>query len=71
VAIARALISEPRVILADEPTGNLDSTTAEGVLDILFQLNRDKGIAFVLVTHNEELARRCDRTVRLKDGRVI
>ncbi len=71
VAIARALISEPRVILADEPTGNLDSETAEGVLDILFQLNRDQRISFVLVTHNEELAGRCDRTVHLKDGQVL
>ena len=71
VAIARALISEPRIILADEPTGNLDSETAEEVLEIIFQLNRDHNIAFMLVTHNEELASRCDRTVRLKDGLVI
>ena len=71
VAIARALISDPRVILADEPTGNLDSTTAEGVLDILFQLNREQNIAFVMVTHNQELARRCDRVVHLKDGVVV
>ncbi|MEE2887186.1 MAG: ABC transporter ATP-binding protein [Planctomycetota bacterium] len=71
VAIARALISEPRIILADEPTGNLDSETAEEVLEIIFQLNREQNIAFMLVTHNEELASRCDRTVRLKDGLVI
>ena len=71
VAIARALISEPRIILADEPTGNLDSETAEEVLEIIFQLTRDHNIAFMLVTHNEELASRCDRTVRLKDGLVI
>ncbi len=70
VAIARALISKPRVILADEPTGNLDSETAEGVLRILFDLNREHGIAFMLVTHNEELAKRCDRTIRLRDGQV-
>ncbi len=71
VAIARALIAEPRVILADEPTGNLDSTTANDVLGILFDINRSQGIAFVLVTHNEELARRCHRIVRLKDGVVV
>jgi lipoprotein-releasing system ATP-binding protein len=71
VAIARALISQPRVILADEPTGNLDSETAEGVLEILFDLNRDQDIAFVLVTHNENLAKRCDRTIHLRDGQVV
>ncbi len=70
VAIARALISKPRVILADEPTGNLDSETAEGVLKILFDLNREQGIAFMLVTHNEALAKRCDRTIHLRDGMV-
>lgn len=71
VAIARALISKPKVILADEPTGNLDSETAEGVLEILFELNRESDIAFILVTHNEELAKRCDRTVHLRDGQVV
>ncbi|MEZ5965148.1 MAG: ABC transporter ATP-binding protein [Planctomycetota bacterium] len=71
VAIARALIAEPRVILADEPTGNLDSQTAEGVLQLLFRINRERKIAFVLVTHNEELAARCDRIVRLRDGQIV
>ncbi|MHC4512823.1 MAG: ABC transporter ATP-binding protein [Planctomycetota bacterium] len=70
VAIARALISEPRVILST-PTGNLDSTTAEGVLDILFRLNREQSIAFVMVTHNQDLAGRCDRVVHLRDGVVV
>jgi len=71
VAIARALIAEPRVILADEPTGNLDSHTADEVLDLLFRINSEQGIAFLLVTHNEELAKRCNRIIRLKDGTVI
>ena len=70
VAIARALIAEPKVILADEPTGNLDSETAEGVLELLFGVHRDRGISFLLVTHDESLAARCDRIVRLKDGRM-
>ncbi|MBK8100762.1 MAG: ABC transporter ATP-binding protein [Planctomycetes bacterium] len=71
VAIARALMTAPRVILADEPTGNLDSATAEGVIELLFQINQERGIAFVIVTHNEDIAARCHRTVRLRDGRVV
>ena len=72
VAIARALVADPRVILADEPTGNLDSTTAREILDLLFAINGERGIAFVLVTHNEELAKRsCDRIVRLEDGVIV
>jgi len=71
VAIARALLAQPRVILADEPTGNLDSDTANGVMDLLFRINRERQLAFLLVTHNEEVARRCHRTVRLRDGVVI
>ncbi len=71
VAIARALIASPRVILADEPTGNLDSATADDVLKILFEINKDQGIAFVLVTHNESLAARCHRIVHLQDGVVV
>ncbi len=71
VAIARALIAGPDVILADEPTGNLDSATAEGVLQLLFEIHDERRIAFLLVTHNEELAQRCTRIVRLKDGLVV
>ena len=71
VAIARALIAEPRLILADEPTGNLDSSTAEEVLQLLFRINRERRIAFLLVTHNEELAKRCDRIERMRDGRMV
>jgi len=70
VAIARVLMQKPRVILADEPTGNLDSQTAAGVMEMLFRINREQGIALLLVTHNEELASRCQRTVRMRDGVV-
>lgn len=71
VVIARALINEPSVIFADEPTGNLDSTTGAVVEDILFALNKDKGITLVIVTHDEELAAKCDRQVFLKDGQIV
>ncbi len=60
-----------RVILADEPTGNLDSETAAGVLELLFRINREEGVAFLMVTHDERLADRCDRVVRMKDGVVV
>ncbi|MAE77886.1 MAG: hypothetical protein CMJ85_13570 [Planctomycetes bacterium] len=70
VAIARALIAEPKVILADEPTGNLDSNTAAGILDLIWEINEERRISFLLVTHNEAVARRCDRRIRLRDGSV-
>jgi lipoprotein-releasing system ATP-binding protein len=71
VAIARALIAEPAAILADEPTGNLDSATAAGVLDLLFGVSAERALSLLLVTHDEALASRCDRIVRLHDGRIV
>jgi putative ABC transport system ATP-binding protein len=71
VVIARALVNNPTVIFADEPTGNLDTTTGETVADILFTLNKERGITLVLVTHDAELATRCDRSIYVKDGLIV
>ncbi len=68
VAMARALVNEPSLIVADEPTGNLDEKTGELIMELLFDLNRDSGTTLVLVTHDNELAMRCDRTLKLHDG---
>jgi lipoprotein-releasing system ATP-binding protein len=70
VAIARALINKPQVILADEPTGNLDPKTSEVIFDLFLRLQAERGIAFLIATHNPELARRADRTYRLIEGRA-
>ncbi len=70
VAIARALVTSPPLILADEPTGNLDSNTADDIFALMRAANRDKGVAFLMVTHDRELASRCDRTIELVDGRI-
>ena len=70
VAVARALSNEPLVLLADEPSGNLDSHTSEELHDLLFRLREDRGLAMVLVTHNRELAERTDRILELRDRRL-
>lgn len=70
VAIARALVIEPRLILGDEPTGNLDSENGERVMDLLFRCARESGCALVLATHSAELAARADRVLRMQDGRM-
>jgi lipoprotein-releasing system ATP-binding protein len=71
IAVARALILEPGVVLADEPTGNLDTKTGEELFELLLELNKKKGITFVIVTHNMELAQRCSRVLRMVDGRLF
>ena len=71
VAIARALINNPKIIFADEPTGNLDSSTGEAIMDILDKLHRDEGVAILMVTHEVELAKAADRVIRMKDGEVV
>lgn len=70
VAVARALILGPKVVLADEPTGNLDTAMGEDLFNLLISLNREKGLTFVIVTHNESLSKRCHRTIRMVDGRI-
>jgi lipoprotein-releasing system ATP-binding protein len=70
VAVARALILEPKAVLADEPTGNLDTQTGEELFNLLVNLNKEKGITFVIVTHNESLSGRCHRVIRMVDGKV-
>ena len=70
VAVARSLILNPRVVLADEPTGNLDTATGEELFQLLLRLNRERGITFVIVTHNESLSQRCHRVLTMLDGRL-
>ena len=70
VAIARAFVREPRLLLADEPTGNLDSATGAQIIDLMFELNRERQTTLVLVTHDEAISRRCGRLLRLAAGRL-
>ncbi|MDG3002877.1 ABC transporter ATP-binding protein [Paludisphaera mucosa] len=69
-AIARALVGRPEVLLADEPTGNLDAGTGQGVLELLRDLNRERGLTMILVTHDQQIANQADRVVRLAEGRI-
>jgi lipoprotein-releasing system ATP-binding protein len=70
VAIARAMILDPAVVIADEPTGNLDSTTGEKVLDLLIREQKERGLALLLVTHDERVAKRCERMLVMQDGKI-
>jgi putative ABC transport system ATP-binding protein len=71
VAIARALINHPKIIFADEPTGNLDSSTGEAIMGILNRLHREEGVAILMVTHEDELAKTANRLIRMKDGEIM
>ena len=70
LAVARAIVNEPQIIFADEPTGNLDSVTGQKVEDMLFGYNKDKGVTLIVVTHDDELAAKCDIQIRIKDGKI-
>ncbi|MDK4364629.1 ABC transporter ATP-binding protein [Enterococcus faecalis] len=71
VCIARALVNNPQIIFADEPTGNLDSATGKKIEELLFDLNKNKGITLIIVTHDPNLAARCDRQVHVRDGLIV
>jgi putative ABC transport system ATP-binding protein len=71
VAIARALVNNPLIVLADEPTGELDSRNAEQIMQLLRRVNRERGVTVVIVTHNAEYAQRCDHVMTLQDGRIV
>ncbi len=71
VCVARAITNSPEIIFADEPTGNLDSKTSKKIEDLLFGLNKDNGITLIIVTHDEALAQKCDRQIRIQDGQII
>jgi putative ABC transport system ATP-binding protein len=71
VALARAFAAEPSLLLADEPTGNLDTATGGAIIDLMFELQRKRDATLLLITHDRDLAARCDRTVRMHDGRIM
>jgi len=70
VALARALAPDPAILVADEPTGNLDEATGQQIVDLLFTKHAERGMTLVLVTHDSSLAHRCDRVIRLRSGRI-
>ncbi|MDD1742459.1 MAG: ABC transporter ATP-binding protein [Methanotrichaceae archaeon] len=70
VGVARALINDPKVVFADEPTGNLDTETGRKIMDLLKSLNKDKGLTIVMVTHDDDLAKKADKLIKIKDGAV-
>ena len=71
VAIARAFVTQPKLLFADEPTGNLDSETGKQIIELMFELNQEKGTTLILVTHDEALSNRCDRKIKMVGGRII
>ncbi|HND36090.1 MAG TPA: ABC transporter ATP-binding protein [Nitrosomonas sp.] len=71
VAIARAFVTQPKLLFADEPTGNLDSETGKQIIELMFELNQEKGTTLILVTHDEDLSNRCDRKIKMVAGRII
>jgi putative ABC transport system ATP-binding protein len=71
VTIARALVNDPAIVWADEPTGDLDSTNAEEIINLMCRLNREQGVTFALVTHDIAIGRRAHRIVRMKDGEIV
>lgn len=71
VCIARAIVNNPKVIFADEPTGNLDSATGDKIINLLMSLNKEKGTTLIIVTHDEDLAKLCGRQIRISDGKII
>jgi putative ABC transport system ATP-binding protein len=71
VTIARSLVNEPEIVWADEPTGALDSKTADDIMALMEQLNREKGLTFVIVTHDPGVGARCNRIVRMRDGSIV
>ena len=71
VCVARAIANSPEIIFADEPTGNLDSKTSKKIEDLLFDLNKEGGITLIIVTHDESLAAKCDRQIRIQDGQIV